>query len=136
MKNEEEKNQLLVELLYIYHFYISESLILEHYHCEKFFKNIYSIKKYSLKFITDWSRKTSKNSKKQSLFKSIRQTSKAISFDGVNIFWKFFHSDNVLRLKIHQQKNDKYTTILPEVDFFLLRFSFSFSKLFRKIFIS
>ena len=36
MKIEEEKNQLLVELLNIYHFYASEYLILEHYHCEKF----------------------------------------------------------------------------------------------------
>ena len=38
MKKEEEKNQLLVELLYIYHFSGGESLILEDCHCEKIFK--------------------------------------------------------------------------------------------------
>ena len=38
MKKEKEKNQLLVELSYIYHFSIDESSILEHYRCEKIFK--------------------------------------------------------------------------------------------------
>ena len=38
MKNEEEKNQLPVELFYNYHFHISESSILEHYHCENSLK--------------------------------------------------------------------------------------------------
>ena len=45
MKNEnekEEKNQLLVELCYNYHFHRSDSSILDHNHCEKNFQE-YSI---------------------------------------------------------------------------------------------
>ena len=42
MKNEEEKNQLLVELSYNDHFHSSDSLILDHLHCEKIFQK-YSI---------------------------------------------------------------------------------------------
>ena len=38
MKNEEEKNQLLVELCYNYHFHRSDSSILDHHHCEKVFQ--------------------------------------------------------------------------------------------------
>ena len=38
MKNEEEKNQLLVELCYNYHFHSSDSLILDHLHCEEIFQ--------------------------------------------------------------------------------------------------
>ena len=40
MKSEEEKNQLLVELCYNYHFHSSDSLILDHHHCEKKFSKI------------------------------------------------------------------------------------------------
>ena len=42
MKNEEEKNQLLVELCYNYHFHSDDSLILDHHDCEKNFQK-YSI---------------------------------------------------------------------------------------------
>ena len=41
MKNEEEKNQLLVELCYKYHFYMSETSILEDHHCEKIFEKYF-----------------------------------------------------------------------------------------------
>ena len=34
IKSEEERNRLLVELLYDYHFRVSQSSILEKYHCE------------------------------------------------------------------------------------------------------
>ena len=49
MKNEEEKNQLLVELVYNYHFHISETSILEHDHCEKIFEKYLFSKKIQLK---------------------------------------------------------------------------------------
>ena len=49
MKKEEEKNELLVELFYKYHFHISESSILEHYHCEKIFKKYLFSQKIQLK---------------------------------------------------------------------------------------
>ena len=38
LKNEEEKNQLPVELRYNNYFHRSDSLNLEHYHCEKNFR--------------------------------------------------------------------------------------------------
>ena len=38
MKNEEGKNQLLVELCNNYYFYMSKSFILEDHYCEKNFK--------------------------------------------------------------------------------------------------
>ena len=38
MKNEEEENQLLVQLFYDFDFHRSDSLILEHYRCEKIFQ--------------------------------------------------------------------------------------------------
>ena len=50
MKNEEEKNQLLVELVYNYHFHISETSILQHGHCENFFEKYFFSQKIELKF--------------------------------------------------------------------------------------
>ena len=41
MKNEEEKNQLLVELCYKYHFHMSEISILEDHYCEKIFEKYF-----------------------------------------------------------------------------------------------
>ena len=38
MKNEEEENQLPVDLCYNNHFHRSDSLTLEHHHCEKNFR--------------------------------------------------------------------------------------------------
>ena len=55
MKNGEEKNQLLVELCYNHHFHNSDSLILDHHHCEIFQK--YSINQKILKqslSLIDW----------------------------------------------------------------------------------
>ena len=61
MKNEEEKNQLLVELCYNYHFHSSDSLILDHLRYQKIFKKIHSIERYQKK--SCWL--TLKGSKKQ-----------------------------------------------------------------------
>ena len=45
MKNEKEKNELLVELFYNHHFHISEFSIIEHYHREKIFeKYLFNLK--------------------------------------------------------------------------------------------
>ena len=46
----------------------------------------------------------------------------------MNIFEKFFHIDDVLRSKNHFCENGNYRTIVQEVDFLLLHFSFSFLK--------
>ena len=55
----------------------------------------------------------------------------AISFNWINIFEKFFHSDNVLWLKNVSCENGIYRAILPRVDFFLFHFSSSFSIFFE-----
>jgi len=38
MKNEEEKNQLLVEMWYNYHFHRTDSSIFDHHRCERIFQ--------------------------------------------------------------------------------------------------
>ena len=53
MKNEEEKNQLLVELCYNYLFHRSYSLILDHHHCENIFQK-YSINQKILNKVYCW----------------------------------------------------------------------------------
>ena len=54
----------------------------------------------------------------------------------MNIFERFFHSDDVLRLKFHSCENGNYSTILQEVHFFLLHFHLHFLKFFKELFIS
>ena len=113
-----------------YHFYMSETSILEDHHCEKTFKKYLFNQKIQPEVDH---RLTPKNSENQPFSRSTSQISKAISFDWINIFWKFFHSDDLLRLKIHLCKNGIYSIILQGVDFFLLHFSSSFL-IFFKIF--
>ena len=78
IKNEEEKNQLLVELCYKYHFYTNESSILEDHHCEKTFKKYLFNQKIQPEVDH---RLTPKNSENQPFSRSTSQISKAISFD-------------------------------------------------------
>ena len=139
MKNQEEKNRLLVELCYNYHFHMGDSSILDHHHCERIFQKYSFNQKISNKvycWLTLWSsKKLQKNNTKTVFWQSINDKLCLISFDWLIIFEIFFHSDDDLRLKNHPCENGNYSTILQEVDFLLLHFSFSFFNFFPIFFV-
>ena len=75
MKNEEEKNRLLVELCYNYHFHMGDSSILDYHHCERIFQKYSFNQKISNKvycWLTLWSsKKLQKNNTKTVFWQSI-----------------------------------------------------------------
>ena len=97
---------------------------------KKIFENINSVKKYGKNFLAGCKKRlffTAFNC----FLEPISNKLCLISFDWINIFEKNFHSDYILRSKNHSCKNDCYSTILQEADFFLLHFSSSFFNLFE-----
>ena len=63
--------------------------------------------------------------------KSTVPLSNPISFDRVNVFKISFHSDGILRLKIHPCEYGNYIVFLPRVEFFLFHFSRFFQNFFN-----
>ena len=120
---------IVVELCYNYQFHRSDSSVLDHHHCEKIFHKYSFHQKISnkvyywlivkrpfvLMFFTIFPYYYESTGNKLCL----------LSFDWMNSFEKFFHSDDDLRLKNHSCENGSYNTILQEVDYFLLHFHFS-----------
>ena len=76
---------------------MSESSILEDHHCEKNFKKYLFNRKIWLKISSLWTLK--KTVFDVFFFESISGQLRAVSLDWINIFFKFFHSDNVLKIE-------------------------------------
>ena len=96
---------------------------------KKFFKNTFSVKRYRI--VKSLAEIDPKNSKKWLFSRSITPKLLPLSFDWNNIFEKFFHSDDVLRLKNHPCENGNYLAIPQGVHFFLFHFSSSSSTFFK-----
>ena len=126
MKYEEEKNQILPLLCYNCYFFRRKFwILLARHRFEKSFQKYYFSQKIQAK-VWAWLA-----SKKAIFCWSISAKLFTISFDWNNIFERFFHSDDVLRLKNHPCENGNYIAILQGVYFFLFHFSSSFSKFFK-----
>ena len=63
-----------------------------------------------------------KNRKKQLFLRSTSLKLYLISFNWINLFEKFFHSDDVLRSKNHSSENESCSTFLQDLHFLLLHF--------------